>query len=284
MISNHHFYSTHSDITDPGLHKVLLQDLPEDVSSLCEVVQSVMLHIHWADRYGINVTKERKAEQDLRKVKRQLDLIVKRSETKGSLKLPLEWRIFGTCRDFSTLLCALMRHKKIPARPRCGFATYFDPDSSIKYDHWICEYWDEESKKWKMADAQLDSFQQKELTIDFNVTDIPKEVFVTAGNAWLSCRQGKADPNEYGIMDWFGLWFIKGNLVRDLLSLSKLELLPWDINAVTGPYKNHPVEESQYPLMDAAAQITMDKDTHHSILEEFVHSNSISKMPVGWSP
>ena len=32
----------------------------------------------------------------------------------------------------------------------------------------------------------------------------------------------------FGIFDWRGQWFAQNNLVRDFLSLNKIELLPWD--------------------------------------------------------
>ncbi len=37
-----------------------------------------------------------------------------------------------------------------------------------------------------------------------------------------------ADPVTFGIFDMKGLWFVRGNLVRDVAALNKKELLPWD--------------------------------------------------------
>lgn len=38
-----------------------------------------------------------------------------------------------------------------------------------------------------------------------------------------------ADPNDFGIFDMRGLWFVWGNLVRDIAALNRMELLlPWD--------------------------------------------------------
>jgi hypothetical protein len=36
------------------------------------------------------------------------------------------------------------------------------------------------------------------------------------------------DPGKFGIFDMHGLGFVRGNLVRDLAALNKLELQPWD--------------------------------------------------------
>ena len=38
----------------------------------------------------------------------------------------------------------------------------------------------------------------------------------------------KLTPDQFGIFDWHGQWFVQDNLVRDFLSLNKIELLPWD--------------------------------------------------------
>ena len=41
-------------------------------------------------------------------------------------------------------------------------------------------------------------------------------------------RKGDAEPDRFGIFDLRGDWFIRGNVVRDLAALNKVELLPWD--------------------------------------------------------
>lgn len=80
-----------------------------------------------------------------------------------------------------------------------------------------------------MVDAQLDEFQRDVLKIQFDPLDVPQDQFVIAGKAWLMCRKKEADPEKFGFgKELRGMWFIRGNVVRDFLSLNKLELLPWD--------------------------------------------------------
>ncbi len=279
-MTNISYYSNQSEISDPGNYQFLFEDLSVEISELCKVIQGIMLHIHWAERYGVSVTKERCHEEDLRKVERQLALIAERSSQGNPISLPQNKRIFGTCRDFSTLLCSMLRYHHIPARPRCGFATYFE--SGKNADHWICEYWDNDEKRWRMVDAQLDDFQQKSLNIAFDITDVPEDQFLIAGKAWQLCREGIVDPLLFGIMDWYGMWFIKGNLVRDLLSLSKVELLPWDINGMTGPYENHDIEDSAYNLLDSVASLTSESDVHYVDIIEMINKNPKFGMPSNW--
>ena len=48
------------------------------------------------------------------------------------------------------------------------------------------------------------------------------------------CRAGQANPDLFGVFDMHGMWFIRGNVVRDLAALNKVELLPWDCWASVG--------------------------------------------------
>ena len=78
-----------------------------------------------------------------------------------------------------------------------------------------------------MVDAQLDA-RQREARIPFDPLDVPRTQFLVAGEAWQRCRSGREEPERFGILDLRGLWFVRGNLVRDLSARAKPELLPWD--------------------------------------------------------
>jgi hypothetical protein len=136
-------------------------------------------------------------------------------------------RVVGICRHFAVLLTAFLRYQGVPARARCGFATYFQPGKRV--DHWVCEYWHPEQQRWVMVDAQLDGLQVAVLKPDFDPLDVPRERFWVAGQGWQRVRNGEADGDSFGIADMWGPWFVKGDLQLDALSLNKLELLPWDV-------------------------------------------------------
>jgi len=135
-------------------------------------------------------------------------------------------RLVGTCRDYAALFAAVLRHHGIPARARCGFGRYFTPGRFE--DHWVGEYWNAGERRWVLVDAQIDDLQRQALSLTFDPLDLPREQFVTGGRAWQLCRAGEADPDLFGIFDMHGLWFVRGNLVRDLAALNRMELLPWD--------------------------------------------------------
>jgi len=220
------FYATPGPITNPGPHAPCLDGLPTSVGELVEIIQGLLLHVHWAERYGIRLSEERKQEVQLRTVSRMLARIAELDAGPLAVARPLDRRLVGNCRDFSTLLCALLRHQGIPARARCGFGAYFLPNHYE--DHWVCEHWKADEGRWALVDAQLDALQRQTLGVSFDPLDVPRDQFIAGGRAWQMCRSGEADPDAFGIFDMHGLWFVRGNVVRDLLALGKIEVLPWD--------------------------------------------------------
>lgn len=213
-------------MTSPGKYQEQLGNLPADVESLCQIVQGLMIHIFWAEQYGVQLAETRQAEVQLRPVAHKLERIIELDPHPLAETRQPDKRLVGNCRDFSLMLTAILRFKGIPARARCGFGRYFLPNHYE--DHWVCEYWNTEQKRWVLVDAQLDELQCRKLSIQFNPSDVPRDQFLFGGKAWQLCRAGQADPETFGISDMHGLWFVRGNLVRDLASLNKVELLPWD--------------------------------------------------------
>jgi hypothetical protein len=220
------FYSKPGMMTDPSKHAYLLAGLPDDLVSLCSVVQNNLIHVFWAERMGVNLTEGQQSTLQMRSVSEKLAHIAETNDQPLNIPRPIDQRQVGNCRDFTTLLVSMLRHKGIPARARCGFGAYFEPDHYE--DHWVCEYWNALKRRWVMVDSQLDSFQTGALNIKFNPLDVPPDEFLTAGKAWKTCRSGKADPDKFGIFDMHGLRFIWGDVVRDFLALNKVEILPWD--------------------------------------------------------
>jgi len=248
------YYTVPGTITEPGRYGFLFNDLPDDIPSLCSIVQGLILHMHWAERYGVRLSEKRLGEANLRRISRQLERIMEINDSLLTVRRALESKLVGNCRDFSTFLTAILRHKNVPARARCGFGTYFTKDSFE--DHWVCQYWKAEEDRWVMVDAQLDQFQRDELGIEFNNLDMIEGLFLPAGEAWRMCRSGKADPGAFGIFDMHGLWFIRENLIRDLLSLNKIELLPWDTWGLISKYREDELPSQDMELLDYIADLT----------------------------
>jgi hypothetical protein len=221
------FYATPGPLTDPHRYGVLLDGLPTDIASLTQLVQGLIIHVFWADRYGVQLDPARREEVQLRAVEKQLERIVTLDPRPLTDPRAPESKLVGNCRDFTTLLTAILRHQGVPARARCGFGRYFMPNHYE--DHWVGEYWNAAEGRWVLVDAQMDALQRDVLDLPFNPLDVPRDQFITGGRAWQMARAGEADPEMFGIHDMHGLWFIRGNLVRDVAALNKVELLPWDV-------------------------------------------------------
>jgi hypothetical protein len=156
----------------------------------------------------------------------------------------------GVCRHFAVMHVALLRHFGIPARARCGFGAYFGPGYA---DHWITEWWD--GGRWVRHDAQIGGRARELLALDFDPADQPPGRFLTGAEAWRMCRAGEADPNEFGIFDLRGLWFVVGDLLLDLAALNKVELLPWDGLGGGPNWQGKDTDE-----IDRLAQVVMDDE------------------------
>jgi hypothetical protein len=167
----------------------------------------------------------------------------------------------GVCRHFSVMLCAILRAQGVAARARCGFGAYFTPDKFE--DHWVCEYWNAGQARWILVDAQLDAVQRKLFRPDFDPFDVPRNRFIVAGDAWRMCRAGRAEPDRFGLSHVSGLsgmWFIAGNVLRDLASLNRMELLPWDVWGLMQMNDAGLLDGEKGALLDRVAALTLVGD------------------------
>jgi hypothetical protein len=273
------YYAAPGLMTDPGEQVPLFGELPRDLASLVRTVQGLLLHIFWAERYGIDLSEARKEEVGIRSVEDKLVRIQELDDRPLTVERPLESKLVGNCRDFSVFLCAMLQHQGVPARARCGFGAYFLPDWFE--DHWVCEYWKEDEGRWVLVDAQLDVFQREALHISFDPLDVPRDQFLVGGKAWQMCRAGRADPDRFGIFDMHGLWFIRGDLRRDLLALNKIEILPWDGWGLIAK-EEQALTDDDYRLLDRVARLTLAGDEAFGEVRSVYQQDERLRMPVGW--
>jgi len=275
------YWALHGPITDPGTGPgaALLDGLPAGAAELAQVLQGAVIHIFWAKRYGLELDKEREQEVGLRRVARQLDRLMELDSRPLTASRPLERRLVGNCRDFSVLYAAALRQQGIPARARCGFATYFRPGTFE--DHWVVERYEADQQRWRMVDPQLDEFQCQALGIDFDPCDMPTGRFLTGGAVWLACRNGRVDPDDCGIFDMRGLWFVRGNVIRDFLSLLRIEILPWD--AWGGMDDGSGLGSDEGAMLDHLADLCRHPDRHLAELQRlFAGVPALAKRPDWW--
>jgi hypothetical protein len=116
-------------------------------------------------------------------------------------------------------------------------------------------------------DAQIDEVQAGRLGVDFDLTDVPRDRFVVAGDAWQQVRAGRADPDRYGLssIKEAGAWWIAANLMRDAAALRNIELLPWDLWGAM-PEPEDKVDEELFD--DLAAATLSDEDRLPALMED----------------
>ncbi len=273
------YFTQFSPTSDPKEFLPLLQVLPSDIPQLVKIIQGLFLHIFWANRYSVELSEERKSEVNLRKVHLRLKRLLELNGSPLDQARPPAQRLVGNCRDFSQLLSTCLRAKGIPARARCGFGIYFEKDRFV--DHWVTEVWNTGESRWVMVDSQLDDLQCSALKLDFDPLDMPTGKFILAGEAWRMCRTGTGNADSFGIFEWHGMNFIAGNVWRDLLSLQRIELLPWDDwDMLNQPFRKWP--RIKITMLDEAASLTLEKSDSPQRIAHFIEGNELFQPPTSF--
>jgi hypothetical protein len=237
-------------MTTAGKYASLFDGLPEDAAGIARIVQGLLIHEGWAQAYGVKLAEQDRDRVNLRRVEQVLDAITTRDDRPLTVAREPSERIATNCRGFSVMAVAMFRARGVPARARCGFGAYFKP--GWYEDHWVAEYFTE--GRWRLLDAQIDDLQRNQLGTTFDLTDVPRDQFVIAGDAWTRTRAGQADPDRFGLthLNEAGAWWIAANLMRDAAALTNIELLPWDLWGAM-PEPEDTVDE---PLFDNLAKAT----------------------------
>lgn len=215
----------HTPMTEPGAQASSLQRLPSDVAALNRVVQGLLVHCDWLDAYGDDRGAFGSVSRTTLPLRQRLaDVLQRDGRELDEVRVPAQ-RAVGTCRDIALMLCGFLRATGTAARLRCGFACYLGEGWE---DHWVCEYWNSHAGRWCLSDAQLDDVIKAASGVVFDTSDVPRTMFLTAGEAWLRCRTGGDDPDRFGHGDTKGLWFMKVNVVRDAYAVNNQETSSWD--------------------------------------------------------
>jgi Transglutaminase-like superfamily len=250
------FYRTPVALSDAGTQARLFDDLPRDIASLVKVVQGLLVHEHMTEAYGVTLPAGRRGESHVRSIEEMLAAIAAHDPRPITAAREAKDRYVCVCRSFALLLVAILRHQGVPARARCGFGAYFEKGKFL--DHWVAEYWNAAQKRWVMVDSQIDDRQRKMFGVAFDTLDVKRDQFLVAGDAWTLCRSGEEDPQHFGILDMFGLWFVASNIVRDVAALNNREMLPWDVWGAMQPSD----EGLDLAFLDRLAALTHDPDRH----------------------
>lgn len=215
-------YSSPGPLTGlQGIAPEALATLGVDPVEICSPVHALVLQPAAAG--PLDLPTARLATNQIRPAGRLIDALL--ALDSAPLTSPREpgTRVVGTCRHFAVISCALLRHRGIPARVRCGFATYFQPGQGL--DHWITEYWSAAGDRWVRVDSEIFGADVLE-----HPEDLGPGEFLSGGEAWQAFRREEVDASTFGVYgtDNWGAAEIRGNVVKDLAALNKVETLPWD--------------------------------------------------------
>lgn len=271
------FYLTNGIMSDPAEKKYMISEIPKDISKIVELTQNILLHQHCAGFYGVTLDKNRIKETWLRKFSEQLTLLEKRGYKDIHQTIPLNNKIIGICRDFALISAALCREAGIPARARCGFATYFEKGKFI--DHWVLEYWNSTKMSWILVDSQFDDILIKKFNITFDTKNVANNYFINGANAWKMCRAGEADAEKFGIFEFWGYDYIKCNLLLDANSLLKMTLQPWDIWPGLKTKSISKCTGKEWELLDTLADLVDNINSNFEALRSYVESHDEIKVP-----
>jgi hypothetical protein len=236
-----------------GIDAGVLAAPGDDPVEICRPVQALV--IQPTDTDAIGLAPERLAEKDIRPVNELVRRLLALDPAPLEVPRAPDKRVVGTCRHYAVLSCALLRRAGIAARVRCGFATYFQPGQAL--DHWITEYRLTDTARWVRVDSEV---------LDGSVIPRPHDLapadFLTGGEAWTAYRRGEVDPTTFGVFgtDNWGAAEIRGNAVKDLAALNKVEVLPWDEwGRMTEAYAGQTGADYD-GLLDALARICEDDE------------------------
>ena len=227
--------------------------LPVDAVDLCRAAQRLVILPDFATAAGM--AGERQAEKSIRGITELLQQLLHLDPSPLEAKRSATHRVVGTCRHFALMSTAFLRHRGFAARARCGFATYFQPGQYL--DHWVTEYWHPRDERWVRIDSEILGLPFVEAPHDLSVGE-----FLTGGEAWELCRGG-ADPRLFGVhgVDYaWGIAEVRGNAIRDLAALNKIEMLPWDEwGRMTASYQGETGEDFDN-LIDTVAAVCGSDD------------------------
>jgi hypothetical protein len=260
-------------LSDAGIWALQFEVLPRTVSGLAKTIQGLLIHEHMPDFYGVTLSDRQRSEPHVRGAEQILERIAVHDPRPIAEARPPGERFAGCCRHYTLMLVAMLRSRGIAARARCGFGTYFVKDMFI--DHWVAEYFDDAERRWILVDAQLDARQRDNFGIDFDTLDVPRDKFLVAGDAWTLCRSGKANPQAFGVLDMFGLWFIASNVIRDVAALNNREMLPWDVWGAMTPVD----ADIDLDFIDRLAALSHEPDRHLDALRAAYDDQRIAVPP-----
>lgn len=278
------FYGAQSRVTDPGRFAGLASGVAGDLPAMRAAAQQLVFHYRAGGDFAANgIDASRISEIDTRYAKDMLARLRQLADRPLAEPRQPSERVVGCCRDFTVLFLSIARGHAVPARARVGFATYFVPGWYL--DHVVAEVWDAGVRRWRLVDPELaDDFTDGADGQRIDPLDVPATKFLTGARAWQACRAGTADAGKFLVDPGLDLpvtrgWpYLRHNLVHDLASLAKQEMVLWDYWGING-IDGEPGQQ-QLALLDALAAATSSSDVRVDQIQAFYQREEFRVPPV----
>ena len=260
------FYKKTSSYTDLGYYREFAKNLSNDIKELCILQRQQIIHPFGIERHKGNrnsfygdMTKvpetRLKYEDDIFPTAQAVLAELLRKDEKYSIERKIEDKVHVTCRCQAILLAAILKAKDIPARARSGFTTYVHTDG-VAYDHWITEYFDYESNKWRLTDADM----TYDNGLDFDINDIPHDKFIFGAEAYLGLRNKKYNGNEIAYASdpyTYGMPAAIRGLMYDFHALMNDEIIFLHMPKYIRN-KNFELSEDEYKELEELAKLLLE--------------------------
>jgi hypothetical protein len=267
------YYKEFGPQTDPGDYGELYKDLPTTLEDSCRLVKNLLIHPVEVEKYRDQLPEGRDREDDqFYSVQDMLRGLQERSPDGLTGERKPSERLILSCRFHAMLLVSFMKYFGIPARVRVGFAGYCNPNTEKHYDHWICDIWNADEKRWMAVDP------------DVQKVDFERNEFGYSWDVWRKGRNGEIVPENYGIFEWWGMNYIRSNLCHDFFTCLNREYIYWEAPGICHKeYNTHSQEELEF--LDTLATLLQEPEEHLDELiqiqekHEFMQNISVYEEP-----
>ncbi len=242
------FYTAQDIFSDPGPFAPRYETLSTDLTALHRQINQLVLHIWRAKREYPDQFLTRPHDVWTYRLEKVFARSVELDPRPFDQPRPPARRAVVDCRTFSLLLCSILRQRGIPARPRCGFATYLT--SGFWMDQCVCEYWDAKLGRWIMEDA------------DVQLHRVPSARFYTGLRAWELTRKMPPMGSNFGFgPNDRGDYAARCNAVRDFAALNGFA----SVSADSWGLGNKPKEEltaEDLAMLDEMVRLSDGNNTY----------------------
>ncbi len=276
------FYRQQSPVTDPKKFSYLFEVFPRDVEAIKFLLQGLILHFWDGSFYNYQIPFKRLFDIETRYVEKILEKMIRLDDSELTKERSLDKRIVGSCRDYATLFCAILRYQGIPARTRVAFSAFYFKD--YNHDEVILEYWNIAKQKWCLVDPRVTEphIERQKLIIDFDLLDVPPDQLIVPGLAWKIIRKNPEKADEFcgGDRDKNkGAWYVRDRLIQDVAALNSVEMQLWDAWGLM--FEDHAIEEdeAQLQFLDHLAELSIEPDKHFELIRYLYQTDTRLTVP-----